>query len=200
MKRGQLPDISVSQHIDDECQDDRAKKKRKNTNKCTLKGCKNKQLVPILCSECKLNFCLRHRYPSDHSCNPREARIPKDFREFGATASSSSSSDFPAPIRSSRPFKNILSSLVGAGSRGPGGFRRKQRAPTLHDEISEDEALARAIAASLDTAEHVTSPPEASSSLQEEEDRMMAEAIAASKREAQLSHSRTLHEPNCKMS
>ncbi|XP_066998907.2 AN1-type zinc finger protein 2A isoform X2 [Anabrus simplex] len=68
-KRGEQPDIAVGAHIDDDCQSDPAKNRRKIfTNKCSVKGCKGKEIVPITCGDCKLNFCLKHRHPADHQC------------------------------------------------------------------------------------------------------------------------------------
>lgn len=197
-KRDQLPDITVSLHIDNECQDDRAKKKRKNANKCTLKGCKNKALIPVLCSECKLNFCLRHRHPSDHSCNPREARIPAHLRETKTDtnsttlpSSSSSSSSWIGNFRSKKPVRS---------SKCSEKRERGQEVSSLTNQMSEDEALARAITASLDSSTSTFSVTRGTLSLQEEEDRMMAEAIAASEREAQTSNTRNSHEQKCSMS
>ena len=89
-KRGEAPDIAVGDHIDRDCQSDPAKQKRKvdkNLNKyekksltqiflkfqvfgnqCTMKGCKKKEVVPVICDQCRMNFCLRHRHALDHSC------------------------------------------------------------------------------------------------------------------------------------
>lgn len=69
VNRGELPDIKVGQHIDRDCQSDPAKAKRKvYTNKCSTRGCKQKELVPIICRSCGLNYCLKHRHPVDHKC------------------------------------------------------------------------------------------------------------------------------------
>jgi hypothetical protein len=38
------------------------------TNKCSAKNCHVKEVVPVVCGECKLNFCLKHRHPIDHQC------------------------------------------------------------------------------------------------------------------------------------
>jgi predicted nucleic acid binding AN1-type Zn finger protein len=37
-------------------------------NQCTMKGCKKKEVVPVICDQCRMNFCLRHRHALDHSC------------------------------------------------------------------------------------------------------------------------------------
>lgn len=75
VQKGQHPDMVVGAHIDTDCQSDPAKSRRKVfTNKCTYKKCKNKEVIPVICNECSLNFCLRHRHPADHSCEGRGAR------------------------------------------------------------------------------------------------------------------------------
>lgn len=68
-KRGELPDYAVSLHIDNNCKSDTAQERRKIfTNKCSMKGCKGKELIPVNCYQCSLNFCLKHRHPNDHKC------------------------------------------------------------------------------------------------------------------------------------
>ena len=57
--RSQLPDVAVSAHIDRQCKSDPAVKKR---SRCSASKCKQKEFVKILCEECGLNFCLRHRH------------------------------------------------------------------------------------------------------------------------------------------
>ncbi|CAH0563658.1 unnamed protein product [Brassicogethes aeneus] len=72
--RGQQPDVVVGAHIDNDCQADPAKSRRKVfTNRCSFKKCKNKEVIPVICSECKLNFCLKHRHAVDHSCEGKNA-------------------------------------------------------------------------------------------------------------------------------
>ncbi|XP_037042228.1 AN1-type zinc finger protein 2A [Bradysia coprophila] len=63
--RGVSPDMTVGQHIDQYCKSD---KRKIFTNKCSFKGCKKKELIPVKCSQCTMNFCLRHRHSSDHDC------------------------------------------------------------------------------------------------------------------------------------
>lgn len=73
-KRGEAPDIAVGAHIDQDCQSDPAKSKRKVFgNRCSMKGCKQKEVVPVICDKCKLNHCLKHRHPCDHSCKGNNA-------------------------------------------------------------------------------------------------------------------------------
>lgn len=73
--KDQHPDFVVGNHIDNDCQSDPAKSRRKIfTNKCSVKRCKNKEVIPVICENCSLNFCLKHRHPIDHSCEGKAAR------------------------------------------------------------------------------------------------------------------------------
>nr|CAI5835283.1 unnamed protein product [Callosobruchus analis] len=68
------PDFVVGAHIDTDCQSDPAKSHRKVfTNKCAYKRCKTKEIIPVVCNECSMNFCLRHRHPTDHACEGKGA-------------------------------------------------------------------------------------------------------------------------------
>lgn len=69
--RGVSPDMTVGQHIDQYC---KSNKTKIFTNRCSFRGCKKKELVPVHCGQCKMNFCLRHRHATDHECNPKAAR------------------------------------------------------------------------------------------------------------------------------
>lgn len=69
-RRGDLPDVAVGDHIDRECQSDPAQAKRKAyVNRCSVKGCKQREVIPVKCVHCNLNHCLKHRYPDDHRCH-----------------------------------------------------------------------------------------------------------------------------------
>ncbi|KAF2896066.1 hypothetical protein ILUMI_10110 [Ignelater luminosus] len=120
--RGQAPDIAVGEHIDNDCQSDPAKNNRKVfTNKCSLKGCKTKEVIPITCNECTLNFCLKHRHPADHSCEGKLAAVRK--KNLQAVLSRQKQS--------------------GASSQANGFVSQVQ------GNMSDDEALARALALSM---------------------------------------------------
>uniref|UniRef100_A0A8C2KFA4 Zinc finger, AN1-type domain 2A n=1 Tax=Cyprinus carpio TaxID=7962 RepID=A0A8C2KFA4_CYPCA len=69
VKRGEMPDIKVGEHIDRDCKSDPAQRKRKIfTNKCSKGGCKQKEMIRVTCDQCHLNYCLKHRHPLDHDC------------------------------------------------------------------------------------------------------------------------------------
>ncbi|KAL1232622.1 AN1-type zinc finger protein 2B [Trichinella spiralis] len=64
------PDVAVSEHIDRDCQSDPALAKRKiYVNKCSVKNCKQRELVPVECPKCHKNFCFKHRHNADHECS-----------------------------------------------------------------------------------------------------------------------------------
>ncbi|XP_033126057.1 AN1-type zinc finger protein 1-like isoform X1 [Anneissia japonica] len=35
---------------------------------CEQDDCKNKELTPVICEQCRKNFCLSHRHQQDHGC------------------------------------------------------------------------------------------------------------------------------------
>lgn len=126
-KRSDPPDLAVSLHIDNDCQADRAKSRRKVfANKCSSKGCKTKEIVPVKCGECAKNFCLKHRHPCDHACvGKEEAMRQKRLDALNSRQAETRTSQNP----SSSMFRN------------------------LQGTMSEDEALARALQASLQEEE-----------------------------------------------
>nr|CDS34745.1 zinc finger AN1 type domain 2B [Hymenolepis microstoma] len=79
-------DVKVGQHIDESCQSQpsRVLKGKIFKNSCSVPGCKKKELVPIRCSRCQLNYCLSHRNEMDHNCQGR--RMSKRMNSAGAAA------------------------------------------------------------------------------------------------------------------
>ncbi|KGL77738.1 AN1-type zinc finger protein 2B, partial [Tinamus guttatus] len=70
VRRGQMPDVVVGEHIDRDCKSDPAQRKRKIfTNKCLKPGCKQKEMMKVICDQCHKNYCLKHRHPLDHDCS-----------------------------------------------------------------------------------------------------------------------------------
>ena len=63
--KGVSPDTTVSAHIDRDCKSDPAVAKRNKvyTNRCTVKKCKQKEMMKVECVTCKQSFCLKHRHP-----------------------------------------------------------------------------------------------------------------------------------------
>lgn len=152
--KGQLPDVVVGNHIDADCKSDPALASRGKiyTNRCSQKGCKKRELVPMVCKDCDQNFCIKHRFPADHDClrplgsdrNKISPSAAAALRRLKQTSASSSNQDFAAVIRTNS----------------------KQ---STADVLSDDEALARALQASLSdgNSPHMT-PEEIDRSLAEE--------------------------------
>ncbi|CAI5450037.1 unnamed protein product [Caenorhabditis angaria] len=59
-------DYQVNEHIQNNCE--KSKKREIYKNKCSVKGCRKKELIPVTCPTCKLNYCLTHRHEQDHKC------------------------------------------------------------------------------------------------------------------------------------
>ncbi|CDW57228.1 AN1 type zinc finger protein 2B [Trichuris trichiura] len=75
------PDAAVSAHIDRGCQPDPTLTSQPvYSNKCSLTGCKRKEVCAV-CSSCSKTFCLQHRHPQDHQCNKTQSR-PIHTRKF----------------------------------------------------------------------------------------------------------------------
>lgn len=163
-KRGEQPDIEVSLHIDRDCQSDGAKKKRNAiySNKCSLAGCKQKEVVRITCSDCNRCFCLKHRHPVDHRCAPTNT-----VNKVANGVKSKPGASFLRRFEQREKSKSV--------PKEPSSFRAVQ------GNLTEDEALAKALQQSLQTSSSSAHKRVATS--QEDEDRMLAEAIAASERE-----------------
>lgn len=184
--RGEQPDIKVGEHIDRDCQSDPAVAKRKAfLNRCSLKGCKQKELVPVRCDACRQNFCLKHRHEQDHNCS---AIVPGSG--VGSKTRASVKAGEAAAARAvkassskgqTKPQQTALSSIGRDLDRS-----RRERQQQSHipqpmppSAMSEDEALALAIQASLQdqSRDKFPSPPQTS---QEDEDQALARAMAES--------------------
>ncbi|KAL7991858.1 hypothetical protein Chor_016114 [Crotalus horridus] len=175
VKRGEMPDIVVGAHIDQDCKSDPARRKRKIfTNKCQHPGCKQREMMKVLCDQCHGNFCLKHRHPLDHNCsgagrslskagNAAVARAQKSAKEPVSTTSSSAamrshvsqptSSRSSEMVRASQPQSPTVP--VVALQNGLEGERINYTGCPVHsDPVSnsaqeeEDLALARALSAS----------------------------------------------------
>lgn len=80
---GVEPDRTVSQHIDQQCRSD---DRKIFTNRCCFEKCKKKELIPFNCSQCKQNYCLRHRHSADHNCKGSKAIINNEQEQKRTTA------------------------------------------------------------------------------------------------------------------
>nr|XP_033801273.1 AN1-type zinc finger protein 2B [Geotrypetes seraphini] len=181
LKRGETADMVVGEHIDRECKSDPALQKRKIfTNKCGKPGCKQKEMMKVICDQCHGNFCLKHRHPLDHDCKADDPSLSKaGYAAVMRAQKSSKSADSsggvvsrPAPGTHPQHSQRVSVSLQEQTRVPP--------ATSLQNGLSEEEALQRALEISLTdpavVSAHMYSP-------QEEEDLALARALSASEAE-----------------
>ncbi|NXY50223.1 ZFN2B protein, partial [Ceuthmochares aereus] len=193
VRRGEMPDVVVGEHIDRDCKSDPAQRKRKIfTNKCLKPGCKQKEMMKLICDQCHNNYCLKHRHPLDHDCSGAGHPLSKAGRAAVARAQASSSKTVTALSSGACPADSpsCRAAVPQARSTSP-------PAVMLQNGLSEEEALQRALEMSL--AEQCTAVP---NSTQEEEDLALAQALSASEAEYQRSQRQThgSKPSNCSMS
>ncbi|CAG2169303.1 unnamed protein product [Oppiella nova] len=178
IKRGELPDIRVGQHIDLDCESDPALKKRNQIyrNKCWVKGCKQKELVPLLCNDCHHNYCLKHRHPADHTCEPTRT----------APAASAVSMAGSAAMKRFEQMKTNVTQRVSQMSSQMSMKSSPQSVRSHSNDVfgvqgnySEDEALARALQQSMLDENHSSGATNTT-----QYDRDLAKAIEESQRNA----------------
>jgi len=152
VRRGEPPDIAVGAHIDTDCQSDPARNKRKVfTNKCSVKGCKGKEIVRVICKECSLNFCLRHRHTADHNCQGRQAASRNRSAEAASSRLAASKPSAPPAKVSSTSIQGNMSedeALARAIQLSMMEDGQKPKTRTPEEQLAADAALARALAES----------------------------------------------------
>ncbi|XP_046524056.1 AN1-type zinc finger protein 2A isoform X3 [Equus quagga] len=68
IKKGQIPDVVVGEHIDRDCKSHPGRREKIFTYRCSKEGCRRKEMLRVACDQCHGNFCIQHRHPLDHSC------------------------------------------------------------------------------------------------------------------------------------
>lgn len=171
IKRGEMPDIKVGEHIDRDCKSDPAQRKRKIfTNKCSKGGCKQKEMIRVTCDQCHLNYCLKHRHPLDHECKTGGKPLSKSghaavMRSQGASSTSASGSS-SSGSGNSRPVSNGVS--VNSRSHSTGSTQRIPTSISAQNVIppsasfqagmTEEQALQRALEMSLADSRQTVQP------------------------------------------
>jgi len=163
-KPGSNPNEAVSIHLDRDCG-----KSRKRSPRCSKEKCKIRELIKVDCNNCGLNFCLKHRHPQDHECKGRSTR-PMSEAARAAMARQERQN------QNSNPNQGIAKYFQRQTVPNPPPPTRPNAAQ-IQGNLSEDEALARALAASLGNGQ-----PQATTGngnmTQEEQDRMLALALS----------------------
>lgn len=70
----------VELHIQRGCKSEQ--EERRASKKCSVKGCKTIELVPIVCQGCQKQFCLKHRFDVEHNC-PRLQKNQSNMKQIG---------------------------------------------------------------------------------------------------------------------
>ncbi|XP_048589437.1 AN1-type zinc finger protein 2A isoform X2 [Nematostella vectensis] len=186
--RGQQPDIKVGEHIDNDCQSDPAIQKRKAyTNKCSVKGCKQKELIKVRCESCRQNYCLKHRHEQDHKCTASAGAggVVGSKKSAAATkAGQAAAARFQFKPKGSKPQQTSLSSFgseLDRERRERQLSQQRNATPIQQPALSEDEALALAIQASLSS--EPTQQPSKPLTVQEQDDLALAQALAQSEKD-----------------
>ncbi|XP_053213754.1 LOW QUALITY PROTEIN: AN1-type zinc finger protein 2A-like [Panonychus citri] len=155
LRKGESPDIRVNSHIEDECQDGRAVRKRSTIykNRCSFEKCKKKELIPITCDVCRKNFCLKHRNPLDHKCTTRENKPNGSNTGNWSNWSNLSKSGEAALRRIQAATSSVTNSTFGHSENRTSGIANQQksssRVKSVQGDYTEDEALAWALQQSL---------------------------------------------------
>ncbi|XP_074884732.1 AN1-type zinc finger protein 2B isoform X3 [Buteo buteo] len=146
VRRGEMPDVVVGEHIDRDCKSDPAQRKRKIfTNKCLKPGCKQKEMMKVICDQCHKNYCLKHRHPLDHDCSGAGRPLSKAGGGRAAVLQTPSTSP-PAVM-----LQNGLSeeeALQRALEMSLAESARSSAQPLSSTQEEEDLALAQALSAS----------------------------------------------------
>ncbi|KAL6061656.1 zinc finger, AN1-type domain [Balamuthia mandrillaris] len=88
-------DQLINQHIEGGCKS--AVQERRRQKRCEVRGCKVVELMPVHCSKCQRQYCLRHRLAEDHKCQDvlrrqRERALRKSMKQLRLEAQSHGSS------------------------------------------------------------------------------------------------------------
>lgn len=151
VKKGELADVAVGQHIDSNCSPDPTKRKQKIfTNRCCKPGCRRKELMEVECDQCHRNFCVSHRHALDHDC-----------KSEGPVLSKAGSAAVMRSRKTSEQNRAAMDCVLKPQAvKQSGGCRGESIPPLatgnpvlsdfgLHNGLSEEEALQRALELSL---------------------------------------------------
>ncbi|KAI8074365.1 hypothetical protein BC940DRAFT_288055 [Gongronella butleri] len=137
--RHEDPNIRVNRHIQNNCAQD-----KKPSNLCNQKACKAKLLVPMTCTACGLNFCVKHRLELDHQCEGRGARGgSKHPSKRASDGSLQKKAGFAALLRQKKANQPAASSSTPATSSATNKTQRHQAAlkPQQQQRLQQLQAL-----------------------------------------------------------
>ncbi|XP_011405425.1 PREDICTED: AN1-type zinc finger protein 2A-like isoform X1 [Amphimedon queenslandica] len=181
LRKGEDPNVIVDEHIMKDCTE---KKNKLYTNRCSYIGCKKKELVPVNCSKCRQNFCLRHRLEADHNCRG----VVSGTSHKGGSTRSKPVINTGSTGSTSKPQQSLMS-RIGADLDRERRERVKEstRNVSEKEQLVQDEALARALSEDLNKT-------------QDTEDEQLAMAIQQSLKDTRTTNKTTNDNNNCVLS
>lgn len=197
-KRTELPDVAMSQHIDQYCKrnelmrKDQIKQKQSNLQACSYKTCKQKDLIYLECKDCRSKFCIKHRHPTDHLCSGSTIKnnLVDNWNSFKGSCSTSAVSGYDKIMNKAQQISKsgqaALNRLASTGDKrnnnniitNTGPANNSNALGNLQGNISEQEALAIAIQESTSQQNSKNNPKKPA--LQVQEDEALARAIQES--------------------
>lgn len=81
-----------------------------------MKGCKQKELIPVICDRCGQNFCLRHRHAQDHACSGGDLKKPLSQAALAALSRSKNS---PSSTSTQQATSQKPATVVNKGNCQP---------------------------------------------------------------------------------
>jgi len=219
LKRDQLPDIAVSEHIDKYCKrnhliENKTSSNKTNLQKCSFKSCKQKDIIYLECQDCRTKFCVKHRHPTDHSCPGPSRRsfssnVADNWSSFRGSCSSSASSGIGAiktkAMQISKSGQAALSRMTSRnnhmsnGEQPSSSLGDRQAITTLQGNLSEQEALAIALGESMSSTKEKLPPQNTTDKEIERHDAELARALYESELEAQRRNQHP-QKSNCSLS
>ncbi|KAJ3121982.1 zinc finger, AN1-type domain [Nowakowskiella sp. JEL0407] len=121
------------------------------SNRCTYPGCKQKELIPIVCKGCNQKFCISHRLDTDHNCKASGSRSSN-----GSNASSKNNSVRSSPANQKKQVppqtQSSRSNIVSSQVQRPFNTNSNPVRPVqaLDVGLTEEEQLQLALQMSLD--------------------------------------------------
>ena len=107
-----------------------AKLSHMNPHRCSESACRRRELTANHCRNCGLNFCLAHRFPTQHTCNAQLGR--NVIRPKGATTPASSTLLQPQPLTAVK---------AGAGCATEERKEREQQAKSGNTNVAAQSRL-----------------------------------------------------------
>merc|ERR1711973_801145 len=145
---------------------------------------------------CHRNYCLKHRHPTDHECQAPAVSSSSRPQGQGPTSRAAQAAiarqqAASSSVQSSSGSSSIRTAAASTTNRIATMFQQQQqrasgqvRGGLSNGRLTEDEALARALQASISDQQSGQDQQITAPQTREEQDRMLALALAESEREA----------------